>query len=126
MVGGDGIFPEPIAKVTRDAFRHPPRVHEHQRRSMLSNQRGEPVVVLLPDLVRHDRFERRAGNLQIEIHRAPMPLVDNRALARTDTHEIPRDLFDRLLRGGQADAQQGLINLKKDCRTQNNCGGDFT
>ena len=47
----------------------PPRVDEHQRGAMRRDQLGEPVVVLLPDLVRHHRVERRARQLDAEVHR---------------------------------------------------------
>ena len=34
VVRGHRLLAEPLAQVTRDAFRHPPRVDEHQRRAM--------------------------------------------------------------------------------------------
>ena len=44
---------------------------------MLADERREPVVVLLPDLVRHDRFERRTRDLDAEIDRAAVAFVDD-------------------------------------------------
>jgi hypothetical protein len=76
-MGRDRLVAETITHVTRDALGHPPRVHEDQRGPVLSDERGQPVVVLLPDLVGHHRLERRAGELQVEVHRAPMALVHN-------------------------------------------------
>ena len=43
------------------------------------DQRGEPVVVLLPDLVRHHRIERGARHLDAEIHLAAVAVVDDGA-----------------------------------------------
>ncbi len=48
----------------RDALGHAPRVDEDQRRAVRLDQLGEPIVDLLPDLVRHHRFERRARELR--------------------------------------------------------------
>ena len=36
VVRGDRVFAEPIAQVPRQALRHPPRVHEDQRRLVRS------------------------------------------------------------------------------------------
>ena len=108
MVRRHRVVAKAIAEMPRDALGHPSRVHEHQRRLVLTDEHRQPVVVLLPDLVRHHRLERRAGDFQVEVHGAPMPLVDNRAVARrlTCTHEISRHLFNRFLRRRQANPQQ--------------------
>ena len=73
---------EPLGEMTREALRHVPRVDEHERRLVLVDQLREPVVVLLPDLVRHHRFERRSRQLDREIHRAAMAFVDDHAMWR--------------------------------------------
>ena len=65
-----GLVAEPVAQVTRQALGHPPRVHEDERRPVCGDQRRQPVVVLLPDLVRHHRFERRAAGFR---GRGPSP-----------------------------------------------------
>ena len=89
----------------------PPRVDEDQRRPVGRDQRGQPIVVLVPDLVRHHRFERRARQLDAEIHRAAGgPRRRSRSGApigrRRRCPREARDLLDRLLRGRQADALQ--------------------
>ena len=81
VMRGDRVVAEPLAQVTRQPFRQPPRVDEHQRRRVRLDQLGQPVVVLLPDLVRHHRVERRARNLDRQIDRAAMAFVDDRAVA---------------------------------------------
>ena len=81
MVRRDRLVAEALAQMTRDPFGHAARVDEHERRAMLRNQLGEPVVVLLPHLVRHHRFERRPRQLQAEIDLAPVPFVDDRRSA---------------------------------------------
>ena len=57
VVREHGVFAETLAEMVCDSFRKAPRVHEHQRRSVLLNQRVQPVVNLLPHLVRGDRSE---------------------------------------------------------------------
>ena len=113
----DLAFADPLAQVSRDALGHPPRVHENQRRLVRRDQLGQPVVVLLPHLVRHDGAERRAGNLEREVERAPVALVDDGAVAaavvRAD--EEPGDLLDRLLRGRQADALERAARRPATC-----------
>ena len=77
-----------------------------------SDQRRQPVVVLLPDLVRHHRFERRSRNLEAEIDLSAMAFVDNPAIGhagrvdRARADEKSRDFLDRFLRRGQADPKQ--------------------
>ena len=104
VVRGDGVLAKPIAQVPRQPLRHPPRVDEHQRRPVVADQRGEPVVVLLPDFVRHHGVERRPRDLDREIHLAAVSFVYHRAAAAGG--QIIRDLRDWLLRGRQADAQE--------------------
>jgi hypothetical protein len=58
VMRGNGVFTNAVAQMSRDAFRHAPGVDEDERRAMLPDQRGQPVVVLLPHLMRHHRIER--------------------------------------------------------------------
>ena len=103
---GDGVVSKPLAQVPRQPFRHAPRIDEYQRRPVRLDERRQPVVIFVPDFVRHHRFERGAGDFDPEIHVAAMPGVDDRAWLRGSADEITRDLVDRLLRGRQADAQE--------------------
>ncbi len=109
VMRGDGVLSKPLAQVPRQPFRHAPRIDEYQRRPVRRDERRQPVVILVPDLVRHHRFERGAGDFDPEIHVAAMPGIDDRAGLRGGADEIARDLVDRLLRCRQADAQQRLL-----------------
>ena len=69
VMRSDRVVAEPVAQVTGQSLGHPSRVHEDERRPVRLDQSREPLVVLIPDFVRHHRFERRAGNLDAQIHR---------------------------------------------------------
>ena len=64
VVRRDRVLAEPLAQMAREPLRHPPRVDEDERRPVRLDELGEPVVVLLPDLVRHHRVERRPRQLE--------------------------------------------------------------
>ena len=66
---GHMLVAEALGQLPRDALGHPPRVDEDERRAMRLDQFGEPVVDLLPDLVRHHRLERRRGDFEREVAR---------------------------------------------------------
>ena len=89
----DASSPSRSLRCARQPLRQPPRVDEDERRPCAADQLREPVVVLLPHLVRHHRVERRARDLDAEIDRAAMPLVDDRAAPcrrRSGTGRPPR------------------------------------
>jgi hypothetical protein len=48
-----------FGQMTRRALRHPARVHENERRAVILCELRELCLDLLPDFMRHDRFERR-------------------------------------------------------------------
>jgi hypothetical protein len=59
--------------------------------------------------VRHDGLERGFRQLELKIDRAPVSLVDDRAVAvRAD--EKTRDRFDGPLRGGQTHAHERRLS----------------
>ena len=111
VVRRDRVGANPVAQVTCETLGHPTRVDEHERRPVRLDQRREPVVVLLPHLVRHHRFERRSWDLQTEIDPSTMAFVDNPAIGHSGTVDRARadekagDFFDRFLRGGQTDPE---------------------
>ena len=95
-----------------EPLRHAPRIDEDQRRPMRLDQRREPVVIFVPDFVRHHRFERGArGSRSPRSMSRRCPVVDNGAwrLARRSPTRISRDLVDRLLRRRQSDAKERLL-----------------
>src|SRR5215831_14357586 len=99
----DRIVSKPFAQRARRPLRHLPRVDENQRCLVLADQLREAVVVLLPHLVRHDRIERRAGNLNCQVDLAAMPFVDDSDVIVASADEKARDVSDWLLSGGEAD-----------------------
>ncbi len=101
---GHRLTAETVAEMTRDPLGHPPRVDKNQRRPVRADERGQTIVVFLPDLVRHHCLERRSRHLYREVHRAAMSLVNH--LARGASGQELRDLVDRLLRRRETDAQQ--------------------
>src|SRR5258705_9429816 len=112
VMRGDRILAEPLAQVPRRPLRHLSRVHEDQRRAVLGDELRQAVVVLLPDLVRHHRVERRARDLDGEVDFAAMPFVDDGAVRWTIAHQELRDFLDRLLRPGEADPLDAKAGLK--------------
>ena len=108
VVRGDLVLAEPIAQVPREALRQPSRVDEDERCVVRADQLRQPVVILLPDLVLHHGAERRARNLDLEVERAAMTFIDDRApatrLVRPD--QEASDLVDRLLRRREAEAEE--------------------
>ena len=99
----DDRVAEPLAEVSRQPLRQPPRVHEHQRRPVRRDQRGQAIVVLLPHLVGHDRLERRPRNLQPQVHLPPVPFVYDCALGLRGPGQVSRDFLDGILGGGETD-----------------------
>ena len=113
VMRGDGFFAETIAELARDAFRHAPGVDEDERRAVLGDELGQPRIKFRPYLVGHDRLERRSWNLQAQIALTLMARVDDRNFrgrlsVRRGAGKEMRDLFDRVLRGGEADALQAV------------------
>ena len=72
VMGRSLVRSQPLAQMARDGFRQPPRVDEHQRRSVLLDQFRQPMINLRPDLIRHHCFERRAGQFDGQVQ---FPLV---------------------------------------------------
>ena len=117
MVRRHRIVAQALAQVAGQPFGEAPRVHEHERRPVFPDEAGEPLVILLPDLGRHHRFERRARQLDGQIERAAVAFVDDRAIAgaaaavrRRVTGQERGDGFDRRLCRREADA------LERRCR----------
>ncbi|MCY1350371.1 hypothetical protein D9M69_366010 [compost metagenome] len=128
VVGGDRRLAEPLGQVAAGALGQAPGVDEHQRGAVFADQCGEAVVDGFPGLVAHHRLERHRRHLDGQVAGARMADVDDRAVAargldrqlepalparlfrgrqgRLAAEQEARDLVDRLLRGGQTDAQQ--------------------
>ena len=63
--------------------------------------------------MRHHRGQRRGRHLDRQVHRAPVPFIDDEAVAArvVVADQESRDLFDRFLRGREADALQTRASL---------------
>ena len=107
VVRRDRVLAEPVGQMARGALGHAPRVDEHERRAMLRDEFGQPVVDALPRVVRHDRFERHRRQFERQVARADVPDIDDLARLRF-SHQKLRHEFDRLLRRGQTDAHRPL------------------
>ena len=106
VVRRDRVVAEPLREVARGALREPPGIHEHERRPVRADQLREPVVFLDPDLVRHDRLERRLRQHELEIALAHVTFVDHGALRVRRAREERGQSVDRLRRGRNPDARR--------------------
>ena len=72
------VIAEPLRKQMRDALRHPPRVHEHERRAMRLDVRGDGVEHLAELLARRHGLQLARRQLDGDVERAPVADVDDR------------------------------------------------
>src|SRR3989442_15625590 len=82
------------------------RVDESERGTMLEDQLHQALVDLLPHLGRHDRLERRGGNLDRQIERARVAGVDDAGAECwvAGARQKGGDVLDRLLGSREPDA----------------------
>ena len=81
VVRGYIFFTDAIAQVLGGTLGQSARVDEYQRGFVFIDERCEPVVQFLPDLVGHDGLERRAGHLKSHVALAHMTDVDDVAVS---------------------------------------------
>ena len=114
VMGGHLFLAERGAEGVAHALGQAAVVDEHQRGAVLQNQLGEALVEFVPHFVRHHRFQRRAGQLQANVHGAPVAGVDDAALREMVTGAAAitgaagqegGGRLDGTLGGGQADAR---------------------
>ncbi|CRL98982.1 hypothetical protein [Pseudomonas sp. 52 E 6] len=86
VVSGHGGFAQAFAQMPGQAFGQAAGVDEHQRGAVLAGQFGETVVDQLPHIVGHYCRERDRRHLDIQVARARVANVHNRAGA-TRTHQ---------------------------------------
>ncbi|MCY1409201.1 hypothetical protein D9M71_245410 [compost metagenome] len=106
VMGGDRVATQALAQMSRQAFGQAPGVDENQCGAVLAGQRCQALVDQFPHVCGHDRTQGHRWYLDTEITGPRMADIDNAAGA-ADSHQQARDLFDGLLRGGQADTPQG-------------------
>ena len=108
VVRGDVLFAQPLRQIVRRPLSQPAGVDEDQRRAMLLDQRGEPVVDVAPLLARADRLEIGRRYLDRDIEVTLVAGVDDRAVRRFAPNQETSRLLDRSDRGGEADARRPL------------------
>ena len=77
VMGGDLVLAAPVRQVAGDALGQPAGIDEYDRGPVVGRQRGQAIVDLDPDLVGHDRLQRRRRQLQLEIPVANVSPVDD-------------------------------------------------
>ena len=92
----------------------PARVDEHDRRAMLLDQRGDPIVDALELLERRDRAELVVGDLDREIDRTAVSRIDDVRQRPPRADEQPRDQLDGPLGRRQADAHRRAAHTLHD------------
>ena len=118
VVRGHVLGADPLRQLARHPLRHPAGIDEDQRGAMRLDQVRETLIDLLPHLGRHHGFERSVRNLEREIARAAVAGIDDGAVGtgaavRSRSDQKTRDLLDRLLRGGEADALQPVAAQRR-------------
>ena len=106
VVRGDMLLAEPLGQVAGDALGDATLVDEDERRAVLADQLGEPVVHLVPHLGGHHRGERRARHLDREIALAYVAGIDDRHRLVALPHQEACHVGERLHGGRQADAHR--------------------
>ena len=86
-MGGDLVLAAPVRQVAGDAFREPAGIDEDDRGPVVGRKRSQTVVDLDPDLVGHDRLQRRRRQFQPEVPVADVALVDDLAGRTVDPDE---------------------------------------
>ncbi len=104
VVGGDDVIAQPLRQLMRHPLREPASVDRDQRGPMRLDQCHEAVIDLLPHFARHDRFQRRARDLDPQVDLSLVSFIDDRAWLFID--QIFLDCLDGLLRRRQADPLQ--------------------
>ena len=108
VVRRDVLRADAIGEVARRAFGKAPVVHEDERGPVRLDQFREPLVQLVPDLVRHHRLERRARQLEREVPLAHVAGVHDLDGVRAIADQEPRHRVERLDRRREADAHRRL------------------
>ena len=74
------VFSEAVGKFARYAFDHATRVHEDQSGAMVFDELRQAVIDLIPNVCRHDRFQRRGRQFELKVALAVVPAIDNQAI----------------------------------------------
>src|SRR4029077_9233089 len=105
------LLSKQVREVAYHTLGQPARVDENEGRSVFSDQIGQPLIELIPDLCGHHCFEGGIGHFQCQIAGATVSGIYDHGSIRTPAcgaYQKPRDFLDRLLRGREADALQTI------------------
>src|SRR5581483_458785 len=91
------------------AFGETASVHENQSGAVLFDEFHNPVVNLIPHLVRSNGSQRTRRNFHREIELATMSDVDNDGTRTSIAGKKVCDFFNRLLRGREPDANWRVV-----------------
>jgi len=80
MVRGLRCLTDALTQMMRHALGHPSRVHKYQRRTVLLHQNNQPVVDLVPHLVRSHGSHGNRRNFNRHIEFPLVPDVDDDGL----------------------------------------------
>ena len=108
-MGQHGCPTESFGQMMRDPLGQSPRVDEHESRSVSAHQFRDPVVDVLPHLVRRDDAELRLRHVHRQVEVTAVTCVHDahpgghtpRGVVWGDAGQKARDLLDRLDRRGQ-------------------------
>ena len=112
VVRGHDVLAKPLRQRPRDALALAARVHEHERRAVLPDERRDAVMHLLAHRLRHDGGQGRRRQLDAQIHAPGVAGVHDDAVGRAARRDRGRadeeagDLLDRALRRREADAHE--------------------
>ncbi len=101
----DVFVADPLAKMPRNTFCQPARVHKNERRLVLANQLGQPVVNFFPHFAGHYCLQRRLRQFDCDVEFSRVTTIDDCAVGYVVGIEImcpdqePRDFFNRALCG---------------------------
>lgn len=103
MVGGYQVSADQFRKTVSRSFSHPARVHKNQGGPGAVNQFCQPLVHLVPDLVRGNARQPRRHDFNPQIHVPPVADIHNLRLPTVSAQERSH-VLDGLLSGGEADS----------------------
>ena len=101
---GHQLFADPFTQVQRYSLRQPPRIHEHQRGSMLQRQRRDAVVNLSPHFIGCNGTKLGSWHFYGQIERTAMPDVYHCGGGTSCASQKMRHQLNRLLRRRQSNA----------------------
>ncbi len=101
-----GLFPQALGQMVRHALGKPARIDEHQRGTMLQDERGDAIVNLAPHLVGGDRPQFALRHFDGDVQAPPVACIHDHGRGPVTPGEKLREHLDGPLRGGKADADR--------------------